>query len=131
MSNLLVKIDPFLGRLETTLNRCGWIPIVNFISAPLRMLVGKIEVIVSLFLAFFSFLQAAVKQDRYLLLRTQHILSYSLHGLSNMVRAAVEIVPFSFYLTLLHDTYIGRFNYQYETLGRGIYPLAYHPYQIA
>lgn len=131
MYTKLLQADQFLSNVESALNRSGWIPIVNFISAPIRMLVGKIEVLASVLFAAITFVQAVLKRDRYLLSKTVDILTYSLHGLANMVRAAVEIVPLSFFATLFYDAMIGRCNYRYETMEVGVYPLIHSPYRIA
>jgi hypothetical protein len=95
------------------------------------MIVGKVEIAAGLVFATLNLLKGICTLNRSAFRNMVRCLEYSLHGLTNIVRAGVEVLPLSFTLTLAYDATVGRMNYRQESLGRGIYPWLNQPYYVA
>ena len=131
MSITFYNTDQLLGKIETHLNTISWTPVFHYIGAPLRMIVGKVELAAGIVFAALNLLKGICTLNRSAFRNMVRCLEYSIHGLANLLRAGIEVLPLSFALTLTYDATVGRMNYRQEQLGRGIYPWFNQPYYIA
>ncbi len=107
-----------LAKCEIALNYIGYIPMISILSAPIRGLGGKIQAILGFSFAIFSLIAGFNSQTnkiRYFFIFKTSI-EHFIHGLLNIVRAMVEIVPFlSLVICLPYDHYLKkRFRYSEE-----------------
>jgi hypothetical protein len=100
-----VVLDASLKCFEKTLNVFGYIPIISTISGSIRAVYGKVELISGLGIAAISSLSCSYNRN------VDHGLELAVHGLANICRAAVEIIPFVNWLCIPYDL-ANRFEYQ-------------------
>ena len=128
MSNVEVGLNKTLGVGEQWLNIAGYIPGVSSASGALRIGGGKTEVIGAIAgsaivaLAALSAPNAAEKRQG--LRRAVTILTtYLLHGIANVFRGSIEMIPFLSLVTCLpYDLLKHRLTYPHE----GNYRLGFH-----
>lgn len=90
-------LDRNLSQFEKALNVAGYIPIVSSVSGAVRVLYGKIEVVAAVGTAAISALKALFSDARgskEWFGRSVMALDYALHGVANIVRGYIEMVPF-------------------------------------
>lgn len=110
-SELLVQIDRGMAKVEKGLNEAGYTPMVSFLTGVLRIVLGKIEILASLYIG--AIVLAETKDmDR----AVEVILHYSSHGLAKILRGAVEIFPIIGNLTCYGYDKIYRYAYQFEKI---------------
>jgi hypothetical protein len=121
-----VGVQQYLGGLETLLNRGSWIPIVHFVTGAMRGVLAKIQIVMSIAMICLRIALALVITDRSLPWKIKQSLIFLDHGLANLFRAGIEILPYSCYATLSYDALIGRYNYPEETKPHDVYFLKEH-----
>lgn len=112
------QLEKTLARGEESLNLIGYIPVISSMSAAVRALGGKLQALIGFGFAVYSLI-AGLKSSRG---KIRHFLNFSaslshfLHGLANMLRAAIEAVPFLSLVTCLpYDRFFHkRFKYALE-----------------
>jgi hypothetical protein len=112
------KLNKTLAKGEEALNLIGYIPMISILSAALRTLGGKIQVVIGFFFAIYHLI-ATFKSSRGKIrhfLRFRAGLEHFFHGLLNLVRAMIEAVPFlSLVICLPYDRFFKkRFKYSFE-----------------
>ncbi len=116
--NASQHLDQNLAEFEKILNTCGKIPVVSTISAVVRFMFGKLEVIASLAASAIKFIAAqfAPDADRKALLEAEAAiaLSYAKHGFANMLRALFEVVPIINLAMIGYDHFASRMVYLHE-----------------
>lgn len=103
---------------EAALNLIGYIPMVSTLSAGVRMLGGKLQVVIGFCFGIYS-LAVGIKSSRG---KIRHFVNFRtcvehfVHGILNMLRALIEAVPFlSLILCLPYDHFFKkRFKYALE-----------------
>jgi len=114
--------------VETGLNYAGYVPGVSTLSGALRVNYGKIEIIGAVAAAAFIAIRALVNQDAQErsagLKKALNVMStYSLHGVANIFRGILEMIPFLSLVTCLpYDLQKNRFTYPKED-AKGLRPL--------
>jgi hypothetical protein len=99
------SLDETLGGFEKGLNVLGYIPGVSTFSGTIRILYGKIEIISGLAIALISSCFRA--NDR----QIAHGMELVVHGIANLGRGLVELIPFFNLICIPYDMY-NRFEYQ-------------------
>lgn len=117
MDQMQINLNKTLNSFEGGLNIAGYIPIVSTFSGSLRINYGKLEVIGSIVAAALItvralFLANASDRDRELKRAIDVFTHYSLHGIANIIRGILEVVPFVSLVTCLpYDLSGKRFAY--------------------
>lgn len=100
------SLDSWLENVEHGLNIAGYVPLVSSISGPLRMVLGKCEVIGGLATAAFMAIAALfdphpVEKLHQLNRALEIAVKYTLHGAANLFRGTIEAIPFVSLVTCL------------------------------
>ncbi len=117
MNEIEGSLDFSLDKFEHGLNVAGYIPLVSSVSGGIRAIMGKIEVIGALATAAFIAVAAlfnpdAAQRHAQLSKSAEIAVKYSLNGVANIFRGALEIVPFLSLLTCLpYDLMGNRVSY--------------------
>lgn len=119
MVEFQINLDKTLATVEKFLDVAGYIPVVSTFSGAFRIKYGKVETVASVGLSAVSALYAVCKQDQAErargLDRAVEVLTYSIHGIANVFRGAIEMVPFlSLFTCLPYDLLKARFTYPRE-----------------
>lgn len=119
MLEIQKNVDHTLSSFEKGLNIAGYVPIISSFSGPLRIGYGKVEVIGAVafaaILALRAFSLTGLEQEE-LLNKAVEMLSYTLHGIANIFRGAIETIPLiSLFTCLPYDLmFQQRFTYPTE-----------------
>ena len=113
------NLDFHLTRIELSLNALGYIPLISTLSGCMRAVFGKIEIITAIGLAALKFLTDVMHGREPNWKDIAHFLHYALHGVANIARAYVEIIPFVNLLMLVRDATLPRLGYSGE--GDGVW----------
>lgn len=110
--------DEHFANIEKELNFYGHIPFVSSVSGPLRVFVGLVQVISSVVKAPFELIadfygrSERMNQSRFN--HTFRNVIYIAHGVANVLRGCVEVLPFQGNLyTILYD--VCKFRLVYPT----------------
>ncbi len=120
MSNVETGLNKTLSISEQWLNIAGYIPGVSSVSGALRIAGGKTEIIgavgASAIVALAALSAADSAERRQGLRRAVTILTtYLLHGIANVFRGSIEMIPFLSLMTCLpYDLLGNRFTYPHE-----------------
>jgi hypothetical protein len=119
-------IDNYLARTEQLLNPVDWIPYASSFSGMVRILTGGVETIAGMALAYIRLTGALFEKNWKWRWKAElnEGLTYSFHGLANMIRGAIAMCPGLNLVLFFHDQQLGRFNYPFEKIRSGVYPLA-------
>lgn len=115
--NTFDKLELFMKDSEEILNPLGYIPLVSSIfTGEVRATLGLIQVISSVVATPFMFIADLFGHERGAFYRTSKCISHFSHGVSNIVRGAVESIPILGNLcTIVYDQVIGvRMKYSIE-----------------
>ena len=97
------RLDESFQSFEKMLNVFGYIPIVSSVSGSVRQVYGNVQVIGGLATAVLS----SLSNQR----QAEHGLEIAVHGIANMCRSSVEMVPFLNLACIPYDMG-NRFEYQ-------------------
>jgi hypothetical protein len=116
MDQIQINLNKTLNAFEKGLNIAGYIPVVSTFSGSFRASYGKLEVIAAVAAAALMAVRAlflnAEDRNQELKKAVEVLVHYSLHGLANIMRAALEIFPFVSLVTCLPYDLLGkRFSY--------------------
>ena len=118
-------LDQGFAKLESGLNSIGYIPVVSTISGAGRFCYGKYQLIAAIacgvFIAFSSCV--AADKSRRLGEAVDIVWEYGVHGVGNMIRGSVEILPLVNLLCIAYDRTGMRMNYRFEHLSLGMRPI--------
>lgn len=120
MDQIQRNLDRTLSTLEHGFNIAGYIPILSSGSGVLRAVLGKIEVIGAIAVAALIAVKALFNPDAYardaeIKKAVEVLVTYSLHGVANIFRGIIEIVPLLSLATCLpYDISGNRFTYPLE-----------------
>lgn len=123
MGELDVRLHSTLCAFEKGLNIAGYVPLVSCISGAVRGMYGKIEIIAGVvaasFLAIAAFFNPNADVSRQWVRKAVDILTtYSLHGIANIGRSWIEMIPLLSLVTCLPYDLMGkRFAYPQERAG--------------
>jgi hypothetical protein len=113
------SVDKGLTQIEGLLNFAGYFPPISPVSGAARMVYAQFLTIGSIACAALKlvaswFTPDAAKKAK-LVAESKMFVDYALHGVSNAVRASIEMMPWINLLTLVYD-YVAsmRHNYKYE-----------------
>ena len=127
MGSLELKLNNAMAPFEQGLNIAGYIPLVSTVSGVLRHSYGKMEIIAgvaagALFAIVALFNPNAQARQKGLQKAVEVMMTYSLHGIANICRAWIEVVPFLSLVTCLPYDLMGkRFAYPQENPGHWEY----------
>jgi glycosyltransferase A (GT-A) superfamily protein (DUF2064 family) len=97
------QIHKTLAKAEEVLNLVGYIPLVSLLSAAVRTLGGKLQLLLGLVFAIGCFMAGITTPLR----KKKHFqnarwsIGHALHGVLNILRALIESVPFLSLITCL------------------------------
>ncbi len=121
MSIDLDQMDEFLTLYERTFNFLGYIPIVSTFSGTARFIYGQVEAIVALAAVAFHFIGSIAGYAGHEG-QAAKALPYVVHGLANMGRSVVEMIPIINLSCILYD--LSGPGLQYPAMkGRQVVPL--------
>ncbi len=131
MNEIESSLDFSLDKFEHGLNVAGYIPFVSSFSGGVRAIMGKIEVIGALATAAIMAIGAlfnpnAAQRQAQLSKSGEIAVKYSWHGVANILRGALEIVPFLSLVTCLpYDLMGNRVSYFRENSSNpGVFNIA-------
>ena len=119
----MVLVENCLAQAEQSLNLIDWIPYASSFSGMVRILASAVEVAAGVALAALRSIQILLTNSGTYSGAMEEGLLYSLHGLGNIARGALAMIPFWNLLLIVHDTFLGRMNYPDEKMEPGVYPL--------
>lgn len=117
-------IENYVARVEQAINPIDRIPFIGSFSGIIRIIAGAVEIVAA---AAFAYLKAT-----YVLLTKWGTIGkalkeggiYALHGLANILRGTVAMLPgANLVLLVVYDYKLGRLNYPQEKLRLEVYPL--------
>ena len=117
MDQIQINLNKTLNSFEGGLNIAGYVPIVSTFSGALRANYGKLEVIGAIVAGALIavralFLVNASDQDRELKRAIDVFTCYALHGVANIIRGVLEVIPLVSLVTCLpYDLSGKRFAY--------------------
>lgn len=117
-------IDHYVAQAEQTLNPLDWVPFVSSYSGMVRILAGMVEIAASAVFVYIQIARRMAGEKPYMRNSLKKALTYSFHGVLNMGRGAIAMIPIANLLLAVHDWKIGRFNYRHETMKQGVFPIA-------
>lgn len=111
-------LEKYLAQTEQVLNLVGYIPMVSILTAAVRSLGGKCQILSGIFLGVFFYIRSYFSTSKKkIFIQNSHIsFSHVIHGLLNIVRGLIEAVPcLSLLLCLPYDRLLRiRFRYSCE-----------------
>lgn len=119
----MVSVENGLATLEQTLNPIDWVPYVSSLSGMVRILAWSVEVVAGMALAALKMCAIVWTGKGYYSDALQEGLLYSFHGVANITRGAIALLPGINLSLFFYDNYVGRVNYEGETLWKGVYPI--------
>ena len=120
MPRLITKdqLERTLAKGEEALNLIGYVPVVSTMSAALRALSGKLQVVLGIIFAIVYFSLLGFSETRKIkhFLHLKSSFGQIFHGICNIVRSLLEAVPFLSLVTCLpYDRLLKkRFKYSVE-----------------
>ncbi|MBS0604457.1 MAG: hypothetical protein JSS60_05395 [Verrucomicrobia bacterium] len=112
------QLERTLARLEEAFNLIGYIPFMSVLSATVRAIGGKAQALLGLCFAIGYFCLLGFTETRKIkhFFHLKSSFSQILHGICNIVRAAIEAVPFlGLVVCLPYDRLLKkRFKYDVE-----------------
>jgi hypothetical protein len=120
MDQIQINLNKVLNSFEEGLNIAGYFPIVSTFSGSLRSTYGELEIIGAVAVAALIavralFLINASDRNHELRKAVEVLITYSLHGLANIIRGTIEKFPFVSLVTCLpYDLSGHRFAYPIE-----------------
>lgn len=130
MSQIQCQLDKTLGVFEKGLNYAGYVPLVSTFSGELRINYGQIEIIGGIIAGALTAIAALFnpneeERKQGLNKAVEIIINYSLHGMANIFRGVIEMIPFlSWFTCLPYDLAGHRYTYQYENASPTANPIA-------
>ncbi len=115
-----------LAKMELVLNPIDRIPMIASFSGMIRILAGGVQMVAGTAFALIRSMYSYLQWHRDYRDKLQEGVNHSLHGLLNIVRGAIALLPPVNLLLWVYDFKVGRINYYYETLTPNTYPLASH-----
>ncbi len=122
MINTYISLDHSFASLETALNRLDRIPILSTPSALIRFTLGKIQILAGLTFSGAYAILHLLSQSHTSLFHARQAAQYMGHGIANMLRALVVVVPGVNLLSWAYDYHVGRVIYACEDKSSS-YPL--------
>ena len=113
-------VDNILAKTEQFFNPIDKIPIATSFTGMIRILAGGVEVVAGI---VFGTLSALFSSSTYQKQAFKQGCIYSLHGIGNIARGSICMIPFVNISLYLYDAKIGRMNYPNETMNYDVYPL--------
>ncbi|MBX7065755.1 MAG: hypothetical protein K1X28_00850 [Parachlamydiales bacterium] len=118
-------IQNAIATVEQFINPIDRVPFFASFSGMVRILAGAVQAIAGIVFAYlksiFSLFTKSNEKIRHAInLGTIHCI----HGLANVVRGAIAMIPVVNLVLAFYDYKMGRFNYPDETLLPDVYPIA-------
>ena len=110
------QVHKSLAKAEEVLNLVGYIPLVSLLSATVRTLGGKLQILLGLVFAigcFMAGLTAPLRKKKHFQ-NAKWSIGHAFHGLLNIVRALIESVPFLSLITCLPYDRIFKIRMRYS-----------------
>lgn len=118
-------IDNYLATGETFLNRIDWVPFFSSYSGMVRILAGAIQLAAGAVFTYLKYIHLILTDSKkQLKVALNETGIYCLHGMLNISRGALAMIPGLNLLLWIHDHRLGRYNYLKEKVKSGVYPIA-------
>lgn len=116
-------IENYVARAEQLLNPVDWVPYAASFSGMIRILAGGVEVHAAVAYTAVKIVEILLTgRGRYFNAFVKGF-NYALHGLGNILRGAIAMLPWVNLALFFHDNYLGRMNYPEETMRKNVYPI--------
>lgn len=116
-------VENYVAKVEQLVNPVDWVPFLSSYSGMVRILAGAVEIAASIVFAAYKMDHVVWNQIGNQSDVLAQTFVYALHGLANIVRGSIAMLPGLNLSLYFHDFYTGRMNYTYEIMKRGVYPL--------
>lgn len=117
----MVSVDNYLATVEKFLNPIDRVPVAASFSGMVRILSASVEVVAGVIFGVIKALFASFPYERKNALKEGYI--YALHGVANIVRGCICMIPFVNIGLYFYDKHCGRMNYPNEIMSYDVYPL--------
>ncbi|HSX11299.1 MAG TPA: hypothetical protein VLF94_06275 [Chlamydiales bacterium] len=120
----MLNVENQIAKVEKWINPFDWVPGISSFSGMIRILAAEVQVVAGVALAVFKMCQIVWTGRGSYTKAMERGLYYSLHGLANIARGCIAMLPIVNISLFVYDRYIGRVNYERETLrSSDAYPL--------
>lgn len=117
----MVSVDNYLATVEQFLNPIDYVPVAASFSGMVRILASSVQVVAGTIFGVMKALLVTFPFQRKIALREGYI--YTLHGIGNILRGCICMIPFVNIGLYFYDKNVGRMNYPNETMNYDVYPL--------
>lgn len=117
------SIENQVAHAEQQLNPIDWVPLASTFSGLLRILAGAVEVAAGIVFPLLKILHILLTNRGSYCDAIPKGCLYSIHGVANIARGVIALIPGVNLLLFIHDKHLGRMNYPEETMRPGVYPL--------
>ncbi len=115
--------ENMIAQVEQGMNPIDWIPYISGVSGIVRATIGLVEVVAGLAFAALKTFHIILTGKGFYSDAISQGLTYSMHGLGNILRGEIAMTPFWNLALFVYDKYVGRMDYEEEMLKKGVYPL--------
>jgi hypothetical protein len=106
------------AEIERTLNVLEWIPAINIGVGAIRLVYGITQIISGIVKANLCLLSDLfIRSNLGFGFRTSKHISYTIHGVGNVIRGALQVLFIGWLIFLIHDLIGIRYRYPVETTG--------------
>ncbi len=121
----MILVENAMAKAELLLNPIDRIPFASSYSGMLRYLAGLVQLAAGAVFAYLKSVEIFLTTSKGSIRPAiEQGALYSLHGIANMLRGMIALLPGVNLLLWVYDKQIGRFNYLLEEVPSGVYPLA-------
>jgi hypothetical protein len=117
------NVENRIAQVEKFFNPIDYIPGISGLSGMTRLLAGMIQTIAGVAFAALKVFQIILTGRGNYSQVIKQGLTYSLHGLGNIGRGCVALLPIVNCFLLVYDKYVGRMNYNHEVVSPNVYPI--------
>lgn len=119
----MVNVENRVAQIEQFLNPIDWIPCIASFSGMVRILAAGVQVAAGFAFAalkcFYVVMTGRGSYSRAL----EEGFNYSFHGLANITRGSIAMIPIFNMILFIYDKKVGRVNYEGEKMNPKVYPI--------
>lgn len=110
---------------ELLLNKVDRIPFFGSFPGMIRILAGVVQTIAGIVFAYLRSIYFALSSSSFKIKEAiQDGTIHMIHGLANVMRGAIAMLPVINLTLAFYDYQLGRYNYPDEKMEPGVYPIA-------
>jgi hypothetical protein len=118
-------IQNAIATVEQCFNPIDRVPFIGSFTGMVRILAGAVQTIAGVIFAYLKSYYLLFTHSKHKIGEAiNEGLIYALHGLANMIRGAIAMIPVLNTSLATYDYTMGRFNYPDEILQPKVYPIA-------